>query len=423
MIATMISLLKELLPYAFSIFTFYIVLNSLMNKFSILASLNMSDSMPYVCGNLGYVINLSGKKGIGKTTTAAGIVNNLIIYIQMLMSRRMENIRKSLNVVDFDYFEKSFIRYLEAFKYDHIKASDVVISNYTFHTSYTDSLTIFDKSKMLQEYLDYYYILNVRKYYTLSKTYFFDCVNLQNSKALDSTSLELRRVEERRNYQLNIGQIIFDDEKSLDSGNVHSNSKDIKLSGKKEHRALLRNAYEGLCYEVTTKQYDSDEVKLERKQIDASINIRSRKVIDYKSPIVSILKFIYSACMLPFKLIYLFNDEKFIALKKRPGKLRNLEKLIDDLEKIISAEGFIKVYARLYFDPDDVGKQNKDLYKQIKLVFPKVYCYGSVDTYEWKAIRKYYEKFNDNSVETISSMLDENSKVELWKKALERGIK
>lgn len=27
--------------------------------------------MPYVCSSLGYVINLSGKKGCGKTTTAS----------------------------------------------------------------------------------------------------------------------------------------------------------------------------------------------------------------------------------------------------------------------------------------------------------------------------------------------------------------
>ena len=223
--------------------------------------------MPYTCSQLGYVINLSGKPGVGKTTTGAGITNYLIKYIQMKMMKEMDNIRKSLSEIDFNVLEKDFIETLENSNFDENLAFKKVLDAYSFNTLYTDNLHIFNKKEMLQDYLKRFWILNFRQRYVLSKTYFFDCVNGQNALQLDPSSLELLKVEERRNYQLDIATVIFEDEKQFGSGNVFSNNKEVKTSGKKEQRSLIRNAYEGLVYELTTKQYDMDEIKLERKGI------------------------------------------------------------------------------------------------------------------------------------------------------------
>lgn len=420
---SLFKVIKEIVPYAFSVLAFFYVFFSTSKHIRILSSMHVCEYMPQRCADLGYVINLSGKKGIGKTTTGAAITNYLIQYIQGKMFSDMDNIRKSLSEVDFYSLEKRYCENLENNEWNHSKAVKLTLQEYNFYTFYTDNFHIYDKKKMLEDYLKRFYILNIRQEYVLSKTYFFDCVNLQNAKQLDPTSLELKNVLIQKNYQLGLGTVIFEDEKQLGGGNVNSNNKQMKTSGKKEQRALIRNAYEGLCFEVTTKQYDADEMKLERKQIDASINIRSRREINYDLSIVRILKFIYSILVFPRKVIYFFHhyDEKMDKFKKSCNHLRRFETWIDDIEKIIKSKGYIIVYARKYFDPDDVGKQNDELYERIRLTLEKDFSYGSVYTYEWKAIAEEYEKYRANEMKKKTSLFDNSEKVEQWKSLMQRG--
>ena len=422
-INSIIEIIKELGPYVFSVLSFFYVFSSTSKHIRILSSMHVCESMSDSCADLGYVINLSGKKGIGKTTTGAAITNYLIQYIQGKMSSDMDNIRKSLPEVDFYILEKIYSENLENNEMNHPKAVELTLQECDFQTFYTDNFHIYDKKKMLEDYLKRYYILNIRQEYVLSKTYFFDCVNMQNARQLDSSSLELKNVLVRKNYQMGLATVIFEDEKQLGGGNVNSNNKQMKTSGKKEQRALIRNAYEGLCFEVTTKQYDSDEMKLERKQIDASINIRSRREINYDLSIVRILRTIYNILVFPRKVIYFFHhyDEKMEKFKKSCNGLRKFESWIDDLEKIIKSKGYIVVYARKYFDPDDVGKQSEELYERIRLVFEKDFAYGSVYTYEWKAIAEEYEKYRTNELKKKTSLFDNQEKIDQWKSLMKRG--
>lgn len=422
LINSIFKLLLQLLPYAFAATSFIIILKLTINNIKLLNAIDVTKYMPYTCASLGYVINLSGKPGAGKTTTGAGITNYLIKYIQMKMMNDMENIRKSLSEIDFNVLENKFIDELEKCEYNENIAFKKVLDKYVFDTLYTDNLHIFNKKDMLKDYLKRYWILNYRQRYVLSKTYFFDCVNGQNAKQLDPSSLELLKVEERRNYQLDIATVIFEDEKQFGSGNVFSNNKEVKTSGKKEQRSLIRNAYEGLVYEVTTKQYDMDEIKLERKGISASLNIRSRREINYSIGYIKLLKLIYNFMIFPYKFFYFFHnyDEKLDLLKKRSNFLRKLERKIDDYEKIIKSDGFIVVYARSYFDPDDVGKQNKEFYENVKLIFEKELCYGSVYTHEYKTIANYYKNFNENAIYETTSIFDDKLKLDVWNKSVKR---
>ena len=396
LINNVIHVILDIIPYGFAYISFLVILKLVINNFKILHAIDITKDMPYICSGLGYVINLSGKPGAGKTTTGAGITNYLVMYLQSKMQTEMDNIRKSLSEVDFNVLENDFVKALEENQFDQVVATELVVSNYVFDTLYTDNFHIYRKKDMLKDYLKRYWILNFRNGYVLS--YSFDCVNAENARQLDPSSLELLRVEERRNYQLDIATVIFEDEKQFGSGNAYSNDKRAKTSGKKEQRSLIRNAYEGLVYEVTTKQYDSDEIKLERKGISSSLNIRSRREINFSLGFVKILKFVYFLCILPFKVIYFFSPEKMDMFKKKTNRLRRLEKKIDDYEKIINSEGFIVVYCRSYFDPDDVGKQNKELYENVKFILDKQYCYGSIYTHEYKAIAKYYSNFKQNSM-------------------------
>lgn len=377
--------------------------------------------MPYVCSSLGYVINLSGKKGCGKTTTASGIIQNLVLYIKSELNYRMDKIRKNLPKFDFNSLEEEFIKEFEKTDFCQELALKKVTKDIDNKLIFSDGLSIKKVKEMIVSYLEYFYILNYRRKFVLSKTYFFDCINLENAKQLDPTSLELNHLEDNRNVQLDIANVLFIDEKSNGSGNVNSNNKEVKKSGRKEIRSLIRNAYEGLSFEVSTKQVDVDEIAQERRQIDANLNIRKRKVFTPSSFYLKLLKRIYNIFLIPRKIKYFFKPGIEEIDKKKTGFLRNFESYISQIEDVINAEGYIIVYARNYFESDDVGKKDPSLWDKVKLVFPKIYCYASCDTYEWSVLRDYYKKFNNHSVNDSTSYFDKELKVNIWLKDLERG--
>lgn len=377
--------------------------------------------MPYICSNLGYVINLSGKKGCGKTTTGAGIVNNLILYLQSELSRRMENIRKSLPKIDFNKLESCYLENLEKFKFDHILAFKETLKNYQSDDVFSNYLSIQMVDDMLKDYLEFFYILNYRKRYVLSKTTFFDIPCLQLAKQLDPSSLDLNKLYLQRNYQVKKANVLFNDENSNGSGNVNSNNKEVKRSGRKEFRSLIRNAYEELNFEISTKQVDIDEVSGERRQIDSNLNIRKRKFINESFWLVKFLESIYKILIFPKKIIWFFSPEKEVIFKKKTGFFRNFENLIFRGNHLILSDGYIKVYCRNYFESEDVGKKDPELWDKVILVFPKKYCYASVDTHEWKALVKHYSQYDENAINITTSSFDNKQKVEVWLNSMKRG--
>lgn len=409
------------MKYIVSITLFVIITKILFRKIKIFYCMKEVKYMPYVCANLGYVINLSGKKGSGKTTTASGIVHYLIVYIQLSIQKRMDNIRKNLPKIDFNKLENEYLENFEKCEFQPKIALKKTIETYSSPLIFSDFLSIQKEDEMLETYLRFFYILNFRKRYVLSKTSFFDCINLESASLLDPSSLELNNLEQTQNYQVDIGMIFFNDENSNGSGNVNSNNKEVKRSGRKEFRSLIRNAYEELSFEVSTKQVDIDEVAGERRQIDANLNIRKRKIIHEHFFFISLLKGAYRILIFPKKIIWLFAPEKEDEFKKKTGFLRNLENLIVRCENLIGSAGYIKVYCRNYFEAEDVGKKDRDLWDKVVFTFPKRYCYASVDTYEWKALATYYETLNRNAIHTTTSVFDEHQKVDVWLKSMKRG--
>lgn len=409
------------MKYICCVIAFILSCKIMFSKLKILTCMKDLRYMPYVCANLGYVINLSGKKGKGKTTTAAGIVNNLVLYIQSQLAYRMEEIRKKLPKIDFNDLENKYVESLEKAEYSHDLALKQTLEDMVSSYIFSNFLSIEKETNLIKQYLEFFYILNIRKKFVLSKTTFFDCINLEFANLLDPSSLDLNNLERTQNYQVELGMVLFNDENSNGSGNVNSNNKEIKKSGRKEFRSLIRNAYQELNFEVSTKQVDIDEVASERRQIDANLNIRKRKIINEHIFLIQILKWIYRILIFPRTILWCFAPDKEIVFKKKTGFFRNLEGLIARCTCLQDSCGYIKVYCRNYFETEDVGKKDRALWDKVVLVFPKFYCYASVDTFEWKALAEYYQTFNSNAIHTSTSTFDEAQKVSVWLKTMKRG--
>lgn len=372
----------------------------------------LSEVTQYQIVDLGHNISIAGPKGAGKTTTACGFAHMLTNYIIALCNNRMNDIRIKLEHVDFNLVQAYFIECLEnlelldnppykSWYYDEAisKTVSFIIQDSKFQYYYTNFINVENKKELLEDYLLYFLILNFRHHYVVSTASFFNRVSLENALLYDPSSLELRSVITKRNFDQDFCNIIFNDEVSIGRGNVYSNDKNIKLSGTVYFKILERNAFLGTHYTISMKQSAMNEVKQDRDLCDCNLEIFDRK--DDLSTFKSLQKFlnvVYSCSLIPIKMWYfitsIFRKQSYIELLNfklnSPCILRKFEKFIYQINKLLISTGYIRVRMKLYLRPEDVGSENEKKYKPYVFYIPIQWCYGVVDTYEYRPVSEYY---------------------------------
>ncbi len=374
----------------------------------------LSEISKYQVVDLGHNISICGPKGAGKTTTACGFAHMLTEYIIALCMRRMDDIRIKLEHVDFNFVQAYFVGCLKnldqldsppykSWYYDEAisKTVSFIIQDEKFKYYYTNFVNVENKKELLEDYLLYYLILNFRHHYVVSTASFFNRVSLENALLYDPTSLELRSVLSEKNFDQDFCNIIFNDEVSLGRGNVYSNDKKVKLAGTVYFKILERNAFLGTHYTISMKQQAMNEVKQDRELCDTNLDIFDRKddLSTFKS-LQKLLDFFYSVCSLPIKIWYfissIFRKRSYRELlehkKNSPGALRRLEKFIYQVKKLLISTGYIRIRMKLYLRPEDVGSENEKKYTPYVFYIPIQWCYGVVDTYEYRPVAEYYMK-------------------------------
>lgn len=387
----------------------------------------MQDSIGWT-STLGTSIAINGNKRAGKTTSGAGFVHYISIIIYNKLSDLMDNNRKILKKIDFNKVESIFNQQLIITR-NYDDALDRTIVFFIHQDSeldeyYYNYLSLTEKEKLLSEYIEAYFILNIRKKFVYSKGWMFNRITLETSKLYDPNSIELRNVLNKFNWQLDIANIIFDDEKSMDAGNVDSNKRAVKLSGSKEFHSLLANMFRELTYNIVIKQNSKDQILQERNLIDSNLFIHRRRILgQFMIPRLALelfLKFV----QIPLKIYCFFGRIDFENdYLKRATNYRKLEYQIFRMCKALESFGYIKVRFLNYFDADDVGKLDRNLFDVFDCYFPIRYCYGVVDTYEYNCLLPYFKSFKKNSVNESTSKFNTNNRVRQYiKKLNEREV-
>lgn len=382
----------------------------------------LAEESKYQIVDLGHNISISGPKGAGKTTTACGFAHMLTEYIIALCINRMNDIRIKLHHVDFNLVQAYFVKCLEDLNYFH-KVSpykswyydeaieqtvSFIIQDDKFQYYYTNFVDVENKRELLEDYLLYFLILNFRHHYVVSTASFFNRVSCENALLYDPSSLELRSVLEKRNFDQDFCNIIFNDEVSLGRGNVYSNDKKVKLAGTVYFKILERNAFLGTHYTISMKQSSMNEVKQDRDLCDCNLEIFDRKddLATFKT-LQKVLDFFYSICSIPIKLWYFISSifrklsyRELLEIKmNKLGPLRRIEHFIYQIKKLLISTGYIRIRMKLYLRPEDVGSENDKKYKPYVFYIPIQWCYGVVDTYEYRPVAEYYMKAASDNVE------------------------
>ena len=384
---------------------------------------------------LGNNIALIGATGDGKTTTSAGITCYLIEYILYECKNRMEEIRLKLPNIDFNKICCIFVNTLE-----ETNSFNLALNNSLRSVEKDDNLLYFvhdfinmdQKYKLLIDYIGYFFILN-SPYHVFSKGYFYDRVKNRTALLFDPSSIALREVLKNRNFQLDIGKIIFNDETSIERGNVYSNDKSVKMDGTVEFFALLRNMFKGLTFNISMKQISDNEVKLHRRTINSSLQIFDRKEINIFKLFIFLINVTKSILDLFIKIYILFSNlvkrlinnifrkefifQDFEYFKNKSTWYRRVEFFLFKFKKILLSFNFIRVRLYKYYSSEDVGKRTKGTYDCLVLYFPIYYVYGLVNTYEYYDTA--YPLFNAARTKSINNIIinsDTHTRIERFKR-------
>lgn len=384
---------------------------------------------------LGNNIALIGATGDGKTTTSAGITCYLIEYILFECKKRMEEIRLKLSKINFNKVCCIFLSSL-----DEKNSFTEALNDSLNSVSKDDNLLCFVhdfinmdiKYKLIIDYIGYFFVLNC-PYHVYSKGYFYDRVKNRTALLFDPTSIALREVLKTKNFQLDLGKVIFNDETSIERGNVYSNDKNVKLDGTVEFFALLRNMFKGLTFNISMKQISDNEVKLHRRTINSSLQIFNREEI-YTFKLTLLLINLVKSISDLFMKIYLFFEgliksifnklfkknliiRDFEYYKNESTWYRLFEFFLFKIKKLLLSFNFIKVRLYKYYSSEDVGKRTKGTYDCLILYFPIYYCYGLVNTYEYyDTAYPLFDSARDNSVNDVIINTDTNTRISRFRR-------
>ena len=378
--------------------------------------------------SLGHVIHINGKKGVGKTTSAAGLVMCLSEYLFNLMETRMNDIRVSLREINFNVVENKFDYYYNLLN-DPGSSIEVILSDYNFETYYSDFLTIYDKKDMMNDYLIYYYVYKYRGIEVYSTGYLFNVITGKTSKYLDPTAMRIKDVIKVHNYQGGLFTIRFNDENNISNGNENSNNQKLRTNGYKAYLALKRHEGKATCYDISPGQVATDVFKQERGQVDVNLQIydRNDSIKDFKlfrSILLKIKDVLFIPISIGLKIKAFFKrleyDDLLDEFSKKVGKWRNFDYKIMQLCKLLKRQGLVRVRCKGYYNPDDVGKKDDSLYDKYIFYFPIWYVYGNINTYEYSSVLKEISSMNENSINEYISSFDTTKKfnmfIELMKK-------
>lgn len=355
---------------------------------------------------MGPVTSINGYVGAGKTLTAVCMVQMKTLVLQDKLNDRLNNIIDNYVKLDFnninDYLDNYFNN-LGNKKYDNETLYNELFG--AMSGTNFDFLNMRSIKKDLSDYIDFYYILNFRCNYIISNFYVFSRVTMSVSKVLDQQTLELKNLYKTMNYSLDRALFIVNDEQNVENGNVNSNSKDMKTSGRKELLSLIRNIYEGLTEVITTKQIHEDEFIGTRRLEVTKLDVNDCKTIIYNfqylhNLIDKWLKFKYWL----FGFWYMFIpmkkkrerkiDEKY---KKANNKYRKKVFFWTGVKNFLNSQGLLVINVDI--------TENKKTTEGVDLFFPLKFGYGTYDTHDYSCVRKELEKMSRTSfIETENNI-------------------
>lgn len=361
----------------------------------------------YYCQNfLGYVIAIVAKIRTGKTTLLSGLSHVFQLIIINKNNKIMEDIRDILYYINFNELEYIIIDQFTNDNQDLNYITDVIIDYFELDGNrlYYDFLEFKPIKQLIYDYVEAFYVVNIRQQYVYSKTYVYSHITHKPNLKYDLNWTKIKEAYNNKNYSIFDNMIELIDEYSDDFG-YGNNWNDIKdETGAREYRRKYGHLHKEKNFFIYTKQDSSDEVKKIRNLTQSHLYITEKvKVVNNFSLLNNFLQKLYE---LPNKInIYRFTiqamikgyftkekRESYIDYKLKETKFgKKFQYKIFTIKRFLFSLSYCQFIIRNYYNEEDVGKENtenKHYYDPLRFVIPLKYCFGTFTRFEFNYIQQ-----------------------------------
>lgn len=376
----------------------------------------------------GYIVNINGFIGSGKTTLMYGLANMLSSNLINDINNKIletKTILYRLNFYDIDKKIEDF--YKQELTSD--EAFQILYQDYILFLtgSYNNYLTLVQTKSIFEDYIYIKYRL-LNNHFWLSNTKVFNRITNNYGIYYDDTMISLKDNYLNNDFSIPNFCVIMEDEK-LNNSKISTNWQKVASldTGTSTFFRLQRNASKGSIYYLSTAQEAGRVVKEERQIFTSFIYVKSLKVVGQFYFISKYIQFLRKINQAILKLrVFFINNKKarikyhnisildrlkykfygldvpavnieiineFIDKKSIYLGNENIFKKIDFIYlKILSwlfSKSYLAYDVEIYLKAEDVGKNNNEFNtysKSCKFVLPTKYCFGTGDTNYWSFV-------------------------------------
>lgn len=353
----------------------------------------------YVKYNLRYLISVFAKIRAGKTSTVNGLVhikerelyetclNQMLDIIDFLPHVDFYKLNLALDkicVSDDSFYCKWNDMTIEAFELCHIK--DGIVN---------DFINCKSVYEIIHRYIECYYVVMYRGIYVYSKNWRYSFASGMHSRFLSDNTMNIKDVCITHEFYLRNWSIVIEDELSLNRGNILSNSKVAKDTGKKELKALFGQIFEETVVYFGIKQRNDDEISSDRKLYTNYLSLESRKIISNYSFFIKYFEFRKKILELRYRFCYFIVSNIARNIKSEYGKFDSYKfttkcryrfkaKKFDNAIRFFKSLATVRVDLIEYERIEDVGK--KELGEKHVLYLPLRETIGNYDTHDYRFV-------------------------------------
>lgn len=361
---------------------------------------NYNKTVFYVKYNLKYLISVFAKIRAGKTSFVNGVVGLKERELQEKCLNEMLEIIDFLPNVDFsvlnavldeicdndDIFYKNWDRMTrDAFYVCDLK--DGVINDFI------NCKSIYE---IMHKYIEDYYVITRRGIYVYSKSWRYSFNFNKSNEFLSDNTMNIKDVVLTNEFYLRNWSIVIEDEISLSRGNILSNSKTAKDTGKKELKALWGQIFEETVVYFSIKQRYEDEISSDRRLYTNYLSLEDRKIYNDYNFFIKYFTLRKNIIEIKSKIAFFF--KKKLRRKKYKeyinyeayrlsleSKIRQKESKFNNAIRFFKSLAWVNIELIEYNKMEDIDK--KELGVKHKLTLPLRDTIGNYDTHDYKFVR------------------------------------
>lgn len=353
----------------------------------------------FAIANFGYMISTFSKVRKGKSSTANGIIN---IKEMQLMNKAMEMINNVIDMfpeIDFALMNSLILSMNLNDEIFYSKQNEITLELMKAcnvdNGLYNDFINCRSIEEWLEEYIEAFYVVNIRGIYVYSKTWRYSYITRLTSKFLSDNTMEIKNILINKEFYLRKYSIVYEDELSLYKGNILSHSNSEKNKGRKEVKVLLGHIFKESVYYISVKQRSADEISNEKELYTNYLFIKDRKIRNDYTLIINFFNFKNYLLELRYKIYYFFihlfkrklTFDYWILGKK--CKYRRKKYKNDVIIRYLRSLALVDVLVYDYETFNDIGKENlstTERYTEYLLTFNLRDTIGNYDTHEFRIV-------------------------------------